>query len=137
MNIDGYKVETHPISVWEYQQLRNITNWSPLKDEQIEIALGRDLYSVVVVLKNEIIGMGRVIGDGAIYFYIQDVIVHPDQRYQGIGKLIMQHIETYLLSATGEYAFIKGVESFYTSLGYSKRAEDSPGMFKIISNKGF
>ena len=39
-----------------------------------------------------IIGIGRIIGDGALYFYIQDLIVLPSYQQQGIGKFIMQQL---------------------------------------------
>jgi len=36
------------------------------------------------------IGMARVIGDGVINAYIQDVIIAPDYRGKGVGKAVMQ-----------------------------------------------
>jgi Acetyltransferase (GNAT) family. len=48
------------------------------------------------MLENDIIGFGRVIGDGGIYLYIQDVIVLPEFQGQGIRKYIMNAIKDYL-----------------------------------------
>ncbi|MGX1929321.1 GNAT family N-acetyltransferase [Flagellimonas sp. 2504JD4-2] len=139
MNIDGYKVETRPITVSEYQKLRNTTNWQLLEDQKVAKALNQDLFSVVVVFEQDIVAMGRVIGDGAIYFYIQDIIVHPSHRGQGVGKLIMEAIESFLSATIQDYGFIglmaaEGVETFYTSFGYTKRRDGSPGMYKIMGS---
>lgn len=139
MNIGGYKIEARPILVSEYQKLRNTTDWHPIKDERVAKALHQDLFSVVVVFDAQVVGMGRVIGDGAIYYYIQDIIIHPNHREQGLGKLIMQRIEAFFSNTIENYAFIglmaaEGTEAFYTSFGYSKRKDDRPGMFKIIGD---
>jgi ribosomal protein S18 acetylase RimI-like enzyme len=47
-------------------------------------------------IKNDVIGFRRVIGDGGIYLYIQDVIVLLEFQRQGIGKCIMDAIMGYL-----------------------------------------
>ena len=135
--MSGYTVETRHITLGEYQTLRATTNWHPIPDGQVEMALKQDLFSVVVSKEGATVGMGRVIGDGAIYFYIQDVIVHPEYRGMGVGKLLMLAIEDYLTKTIEYYAFVglmaaKGVEGFYKSFGYDKRQPDSPGMYKIL-----
>ena len=82
--------------------------------------------------------MGRVIGDGAIYFYIQDVIVLPEFQKFGLGKLIMNQIEAYLNKNAPHNAFIglmaaDGVQKFYEKFGYRQRPGGRPGMYKMIS----
>jgi len=42
----------------------------------IEKALPNSLYFVCAVSDGEIIGMARIIGDGGIAYYIQDVIIN-------------------------------------------------------------
>ena len=37
--------------------------------------------------RNELIGFGRVLGDGVSDCYIQDVTIHPAYRGRGLGKL--------------------------------------------------
>jgi len=36
--------------------------------------------------------MARVIGDGVINAYIQDVVIAPDYRGKGVGKAVMQEL---------------------------------------------
>jgi len=75
-----FLVEHRRITVSEYQNLRRTTSWPSLNDSSVSIGLSNDLFSVVVISQEKTIGIGRVIGDGAIYFYIQDVIVHPEYQ---------------------------------------------------------
>ena len=58
--------------------------------KQSEICLRNSLYSLSVEIDNKIVGMGRIVGDGARNFYIQDINIHPDYQGQGIGKAIVK-----------------------------------------------
>lgn len=132
-----YKVEIRKLKVTEYQSLRNTTGWASLEDDIVNVALEKDLFSVCVLNNEKTIGIGRVIGDGAIYFYIQDVIVLPEYQNKGIGKLIMDQIELYLGNKANNNSFIglmsaEGVKNFYTKFGYLERPASRPGMFKIV-----
>ena len=131
-------VEERKISVDEYLQLRNTTNWQSVTRDQVDRALQSDLYSVCVTNKGSVVGMGRVIGDGAIYFYIQDLIVVPELRNKGIGRTIMNSIDQYLIKNAPDGAFVglmaaEGTYAFYQNFGFKARPNDRPGMYKIIT----
>jgi GNAT superfamily N-acetyltransferase len=75
------------------------------------------------------IGMGRIISDGCSDAYIQDFIVLPKYRSQGIGK--------QLLNFLIEHCLKKGIlwigliaeperESFYSSLGFKPMKDHTP-----------
>ena len=135
--MEGLKIIRNSLTVRQYQWLRATTNWETLANSKIEEALAHDLFSITVFRGKDLLGMGRVVGDGAIYFYVQDVIVHPKFKKRGIGKLIMTTIQDYLDTKITGYAFVglmaaKGTLSFYEKLGYSTRDHNSPGMYKII-----
>jgi ribosomal protein S18 acetylase RimI-like enzyme len=135
----NYSIELRKIIVSEYQYLRRTTGWDMLEDSVVKSALENDLFSVCIVHEKKTIGIGRVVGDGAIYFYIQDIIVHPDYQKQGVGKLIMDQVESYLEKAANSNSFIglmaaDGVKDFYKKYGYSERPDNRPGMFKIIKS---
>jgi GNAT superfamily N-acetyltransferase len=130
-------IEHRTPTVKEYQQLRNSTGWDMLDDDTVSQGMKNTLYGVCVFSNKGIIGTGRVIGDGSIYFYIQDVIVLPEYKGKGIGKMIMNEIENYLLKSANKNSFIglmaaEGVEKFYNKFGYKKRPDDRPGMYKIM-----
>ncbi len=41
--------------------------------EFVKSALRNDLYDVVVLIKDEVVGMGRLVGDGVMYWYLQEI----------------------------------------------------------------
>ena len=134
-----YKVEIRKPTIGEYQTLRASAGWSSIDDERIRAALQKDLYTVCIVHLNELVGMGRVIGDGAIYFYIQDVIVLPEHQGNGVGSIIMKNIERFLGGKAKDNAFVglmaaEGVSAFYKRFGYLERPPRGPGMFKVVNN---
>lgn len=82
--------------VEKYQNLRAKTGWGCKNPEATKTALDNSLFSVCVMLENDVIGFGRVIWEGGIYLYIQDVIVLPEYQKQGVGRFIMDAIMDYL-----------------------------------------
>jgi len=69
--------------------------------------------------------MGRLVGDGAMYWYLQEIIVAPKFQKQGIGTLIVKHLIDYAKanSLTGTFTTIggvsaKGKEPFYEKMGF-------------------
>ena len=132
---EEYILVEHSPTVEEYQKLREAIEWGNVNHEATEIGLNNSLFSVCVIFKNEVIGCGRVIGDGGIYFYIQDIIVLPEFQGKGIGKRIMNAVMNYLKEHAHFNAFIglmaaKGVSKFYKKYGFTERSADRPGMFK-------
>ena len=132
-----FRIECRKIRVEEYQKLRNTTSWNSFEDELVKKALDADLFSVCLFDGDKIIGMGRVIGDGVIYFYIQDVIVLPEYQGKGVGKLIMEKLENFINQTANNNSFIglmaaENVKGFYTRFGYKERPENRLGMYKVI-----
>ena len=76
--------------------------------------------------------MGRVVGDGVMYFYIQDVVVDPDYQHQGLGAVLMEKIESYLSRSANKGAMIglfavQGKEAFYAKFDYLQRPSGTLG----------
>ena len=134
-----YNIELESPSVEGFCQLRKTIGWGEADVEMVEESLANSLFHVTIRDKSVLIGMGRVVGDGFMYFYIQDVVVAPGYQKQGIGKALMTQIEAYLITAAKKGATIgllaaKGKEGFYTRFGYKTRPSDSlgNGMCKFI-----
>jgi ribosomal protein S18 acetylase RimI-like enzyme len=84
----------------------------------------------------ELVGYGRIVGDGSVYFYIQDIIVLPEHRGQGLGHGIMSRVMAYLAEHAYPDSFIglmaaQGAAGFYERYGFAERPPDRPGMFLI------
>lgn len=70
---------------------------------------GRRAASVCGVVAQDsggrLAGMGRVVGDGAFYFYIQGVGVHPERQGRGLGRDIVRRLTTLAHEIAGGHAF--------------------------------
>lgn len=124
-------------TVSEYLNLRNEVGWWDTEKEMTEKALNNSLYSIVAVEGDKTIGVGRIIGDGGLYYYIQDLIVHPDYQNKGIGKRLMKELMNYIDKHAANGSFIglmsaKGYAEIYESFGFKAREVDAPGMFLAI-----
>ena len=53
---------------------------------QAEAALRTGLFRVTAFCEGKAVGMGRLVGDGAMYWYIQDMAVLPEYQGRGIEK---------------------------------------------------
>lgn len=120
-------------SIAEYNALRRLAGWHTLADEAAAAALAHSLYGACLCLGDEVIGCGRVVGDGGAYFYVQDVIVHPKYRGQGLARRIMDSLMAYIDAAAPQGAFIglmtaSGLETFYAHYGFRPLPDDSPGL---------
>lgn len=94
------------------------------------------LINVSALYNGELVGMGRLVGDGAMYWYLQEIIVLPRFQRKGIGSMIVNHLVDYAKanSATGKFTTIggvsaKGKEAFYEKMGFEII---SRGMIKMI-----
>ena len=78
-------------------------------------------YSVVFVFYSDLlIGVGRVISDGAYEAAMYDIAVLPAYQGKKIGKMIVEELHK-TLSGIDVILFARpGKELFYRKLGYSK-----------------
>ena len=127
-------------TVEEYNHLRNVAGWPVYNEDTVKKGLSNSLYAACVMQDATIIGMARVIGDGAIYLHVQDVIVHPDHQRNGIGKILMQAVmrfveETGVKNTNVGVMCSKGRERFYEKYGFVQRPGEKfgAGMIKILS----
>ncbi|MGP8080495.1 MAG: GNAT family N-acetyltransferase [Dehalococcoidales bacterium] len=116
----------------EYSQLRQLVGWGIHERDVIVKALPGSLYCVCAVKDTEIIGMARIVGDGGIAYYIQDVIVKPDYQRQGVGTQLMNKVMEYIHTHANNNSVIglmaaKDKEPFYTRYGFAVRPDDKTG----------
>lgn len=110
----------------EWKSLRRGTKWTMHSDDNFKCAIQGSLHFVLAYEEGEIIGMGRVVGDTKLCFYIQDVVVKEKYRRQGIGSTIVKMLLTYINDSAAPGATIglmasKNKEPFYEKLGFKRR----------------
>ena len=124
----------------EFNHLRQLAGWPTFPEEVITKAFSHVLFSVCIMAEDRsIAGMGRVLGDDAIYFHIQDVIIHPAFQRQGIGKILMDELMNYINARSVKNTMIglmcsKGREPFYKNFGFIERPNEKFGAGMVQIN---
>lgn len=128
----------------EYLAIRSKVNWKELKKEQAQKALENSLYTIAVYEEGELIGIGRVVGDGAVICYIQDLIVVPQRQGTGIGSFILKNLIDYVEGLRQENTEMmlclmcaKGREKFYEKHEFLARPTNNlgPGMIQYLRER--
>lgn len=132
-NFSGIEYSNLPLSVETYNHLRRKAGWHEIAFDRALAALEASLFMITASTGEQVVGCGRITGDGGIYFYIQDILVVPEFRGRGIGTEIMKRITHHLAQAApaGSGAFLglvssPGLEHFYARFGFSRLTDDSP-----------
>lgn len=117
----------------QYLHLRAQTDWHTVSPQEVETAMAASLFSLLAIHENRVVGCARIIGDGGLYFYIQDMIVDRDYRGRKIGTRMMHRLLQWLSENAGDNAFIglmaaEGADGFYRRFGFEARADGQPGM---------
>ena len=134
-------LEENQLDIDTYLKLRKTVNWKTLTREQAEKAIQGSLFTVVAFDDGQPVGMGRIVGDGAVICYIQDLIVIPDYQGSGVGQQIMEYLIDYVKKLKLPDTEIMldlmcavGREEFYTKYGFIARPTEKlgPGMIMYI-----
>ncbi|MFG6325546.1 MAG: GNAT family N-acetyltransferase [Lachnospiraceae bacterium] len=124
-----------------YLSLRASVGWKLLKESQAERALKNSLLTLTAYIGDEPVGMGRIVGDGAVICYVQDLVVKPEYQKHGVGRVIMERLigfVTDIKDADTEIMMClmcaKGREHFYEKFGFIGRPTEDlgPGMIQYI-----
>ena len=100
------QIEHRLPTVTEYTKLRKLVGWWKTDENATDTALKNSLFSVVAIKHGTAVGFGRIIGDGGLYFYLQDLIVHPDFQNKGLGKSLMKELIDYIKVNAKSGAFV-------------------------------
>jgi ribosomal protein S18 acetylase RimI-like enzyme len=79
-------------SVEEFQSIVASVSFRAHDKAAVEIALRNTIFSVCAMEEQYIVGLGRIVGDGAISFLLTNIIVRPSHQRRGIGSLIVKRL---------------------------------------------
>jgi GNAT superfamily N-acetyltransferase len=135
MQNNSFQIVERVPAVGDYLALREAAGWGRLDEHLAEQGLAGALFTVCALHDGTVIGCARVIGDGGLYFYLQDVIVLPRFQGRGLGRRLMEPIMRYLDEHALPGSFIglmaaEGVTDFYRQFGFAVRPPGRPGMFR-------
>lgn len=134
MNVDTIAACTEPElpSAADVASLYAAVGWTAYTRDldALMSSLRGSLRVVVAHSARSLVGLARVVGDGATICYLQDVLVHPDARRQGVGgQLVREAFAPF--GAVRQHVLITDEENeqkaFYESLGFAQLGEGVPG----------
>lgn len=140
-NTEMIVIKENQITLEEYLAIRASVHWKRLSRPQAEKALAGSLYIVGAYENEQLVGMGRIVGDGAVICYVQDLIVHPDYQKKGVGSMVLSTLVQFvdeLKEADTEMMLClmcaKGRERFYEKHGFLARPTEAlgPGMIQYL-----
>ena len=84
----NYEVRAETPDAAEYRRLRVAAGMSAKSAEAAAIGLPNTLFAATVRQGERLVGMGRVVGDGGLFFEVVDIAVEPEHQGRGIGKAV-------------------------------------------------
>lgn len=120
------------VNVLDFIEVRNTTNFIKYTKEEHEESLNNSLFVVALYVGKKPVAVGRLVGDNITTFFIKDVIVIPEYKSNGAGKIIMEELLKYISLNAANHAYIGlmaslNSEGFYEKFGFKKRPNDEMG----------
>jgi len=119
-------------------QLRSLVGWDSLSEPTLTKALSNSIFFASIWHQGQAVAMGRIVGDGYQYFYLQDMIVDPAHQKLGLCQRITEHLVSKVKDVAEPGAFFglmaaENVASVYQKYGFVKRPTNMPGMVMPIN----
>ena len=140
MTADIELVERFP-GVDDYRRLRLAAGMTPKSEEAARRALPNTLHGVSLLRDGEVVGMGRVIGDGGCFFVVVDIAVVPELQGRRLGRRIMGALDAWLRANVPESAYVSLVadgdaKHLYAKFGFVDTAPHSINMEYMMGPGG-
>ncbi len=128
--VTGYRLVERTPSVDEYNGVRAAAGLGERDPGAAEVGLPNTLFGVCVE-SGDLVGIGRIIGDGGFFFQVVDVV--PEHQRQGLGKMVMDALMAWLRHSAPTGAYVQlvtetGTTRFYEKYGFRVRAPERSGM---------
>ncbi len=124
-------------TVAEHAAVFEGVGWRPYAPQAAEIALRNSLFAVLAYDGDRLIGMGRVVGDGGKFFYIQDFAVLPGWQGRGAGRLMMDRLMGWIADNAPHEPFVglfstEVAMAFYAKYGFEQHLDALTGMWTVL-----
>jgi N-acetylglutamate synthase-like GNAT family acetyltransferase/uncharacterized glyoxalase superfamily protein PhnB len=111
----------------EYGKLISAVGWGPLSNESVvKQILNSVVFAVVAenAENNEIVGCAFLLGDGISFYYVKDVMVHPDWQSKRIGTALMHELTNWIERHAIDNAYVglhtgENLAPFYNQFGFT------------------
>jgi ribosomal protein S18 acetylase RimI-like enzyme len=139
----GYRVVLAAPSVEDYLRLRIESGLSPKTEAQAKAALPGSWAACHVVHEDtgEVVGMGRLLGDGGWYSHVVDMAVLPEHRRRGLGDALLGALLDRVREAAPPGAYVNLLADppgrrLYARHGFIETAPNSVGMALRLNEAG-
>jgi len=113
-------------SIKEFRDLQLSVGWSPSKNNEVmTMILSAAIFAVIAEdsLNGEVIGCALLLGDGATFYYVKDVMVHPAWQGKRVGTAMMHELNNWLQKMGANNALVgliarETLEPFYQQFGF-------------------
>ena len=130
------KIVARAPSVKEYQQLTSSVGWSLYpNDPVVEKILAAPIFAVIAIDSDttRVVGCALLLGDDASFYYVKDVVVHPQWQHKQVGSSMMKELNNWLDIHAADKALValisgENLSRFYGQFGFSPAF----GMVKYI-----
>lgn len=131
-----YRTVARVPGIEDYLRLRQVAGLSPFSREAAERGLPNSVFGVCLMRGEEVVGMGRIIGDGGCFFQVTDIAIEPAHQGRGLAKWIMQALADFIatLPKSAYVSLIADVPAncLYAQFGFDETAPRSVGMARRV-----
>ncbi len=124
----------------EAYSLFESTGWNKtyrIPPDIFETAIEQSWRTTFAHRGSKLVGMGRIVSDGALYAVLFDIIVDPHCQRAGVGSQIVRHLLNHCHTAGIRDILLfsaKGTEDYYRRFGFVPRPADAPGMILRVTS---
>ena len=127
--------------VADYMRLRALTGLSPKSEQAARRGLANTTYGVSLLRGEDVVGMGRIVGDDGCFYFVVDIAVDPALQGQGQGKRIMAALDAWLRAnapATAHVSLFADGDAryLYEKYGFAVSEKSVGMMYRIASDAG-
>lgn len=77
------------IKTSDFVRIRRNLKWNEIPETLVENAINGSMINISVYDNEECVGVGRIVGDGALKGMLTDIMVLNEFQGKGVGKLIV------------------------------------------------
>ncbi|SOC55018.1 GNAT family N-acetyltransferase [Ornithinimicrobium cerasi] len=121
----------------ELLELYTAVGWSSYTadPERLEAAVRGSSHVVTARYGDELLGLARVVSDGASIAYLQDVLVRPELQREGVGRTLVQAVMEPFAGCRQQVLLTDDEprqRAFYESLGYAEVRDHGDGHLRAF-----
>ena len=127
------------IDVNDFISIRKDLSWNDISPMLVERAINGSMINISVFDNDRCIGIGRIVGDGALKGMLTDIMVLKEYQSKGVGKLIVTSLINELedMVNNGECFQLEASPTannrdFYIKCGLKYKPENQDGVYLWI-----